>query len=153
INPRNPNAEPDTNEARVAAVAIGQELRVLEASTEGDLKLAFAAMKQQAIGGLLVGVDSFGLSAEHFTAPVAQYANPTVYHLRDYPVAGGLMSYGASRVEAWRQAGTYVGRVLKGEKAGELPVLQSTKFEFVLNLRTAHELNIEVPSGVLSVAD
>jgi putative ABC transport system substrate-binding protein len=153
INPRNPNADPDTNEARAAAVAVAQELRVFAASTEDDLKVAFAAMKEQGIDGLLVGVDSFGLSADHFAALIAQYAIPTVYHLRDYPLAGGLMSYGASRVEAWRQAGTYVGRVLKGEKAGELPILQSTKFEFVLNLRTAHELNIEVPSGVLSVAD
>jgi putative ABC transport system substrate-binding protein len=153
INPRNPNAEPDTNDARTAAVAIGQELRVFAASTEGDLRLAFATMAQQRIGGLLVGVDSFGLSAEHFTALVAQYAIPAIYTLRDYPVAGGLMSYGASRVEAWRQAGTYVGRILKGEKAGERPVLQSTKFEFVLNLQMARALNIEVPSNVLSIAD
>jgi putative ABC transport system substrate-binding protein len=153
INPRNPNAEPDTNDARTAAVAAGQELRVFAASTEGDLRLAFAAMAQQGIGGLLVGVDSFGLSAEHFTALVAQYAIPAIYNVRNYPVAGGLMSYGASRVEAWRQAGTYVGRILKSEKAGELPVLQSTKFEFVLNLQTARALNIEVPSGILSIAD
>jgi putative ABC transport system substrate-binding protein len=117
------------------------------------IRLAFAAMAQQGIGGLLVGVDSFGLSAEHFTALVAQYAIPAIYNVRNYPVAGGLMSYGASRVEAWRQAGTYVGRILKSEKAGELPVLQSTKFEFVLNLQTARALNIEVPSGILSIAD
>jgi len=153
INPRNPNAEPDISDARTAAAAAGQELRIFAASTEGDLELAFAAMAQQRIGGLLVGVDSFGLSAEHFTAVVAQYAIPPVYNMRDYPVAGGLMSYGASRVEAWRQAGTYVGRILKGGKAGELPVLQSSKFEFVLNLRTARALNIEMPSGVLSIAD
>jgi putative ABC transport system substrate-binding protein len=125
----------------------------LRLAPKGDLELAFAAMAQQRIGGLLVGVDSFGLSAEHFTAVVAQYAIPAVYNVRDYPVAGGLMSYGASRVEARRQTGTYVGRILKGGNAGELPVLQSSKFEFVLNLRTARALNIEVPSGVLSIAD
>jgi putative ABC transport system substrate-binding protein len=153
INPRNPNAEPDTSDARTAAAAAGQELRVFAASSEGDLRLAFAAMAEQRIGGLLVGVDSFGLSAAHFTALVAQYAIPAVYNVRDYPVAGGLMSYGASRVEAWRLAGTYVGRILRGEKAGELPVLQSSKFEFVLNLQTARALSIQVPSGILSIAD
>jgi putative ABC transport system substrate-binding protein len=153
VNPNNPNAEPDTKDAQVAADTLGRELRVLTARTEGELETAFATMVQQRIGGLLVGVDGFGVRAEQLVALAARHAVPAIYHRREYPEAGGLMSYGATPVDSWRQCGVYVGRILKGEKAANLPVLQSTKFEFVLNLKAAKALGLTFPPGLLAIAD
>jgi putative ABC transport system substrate-binding protein len=153
VNPNNPNAEPDTKDARAAADALGLELRVLTARIEGDLEPAFTAMVQQRLGGLLVGVDNFGTTRERFAALAARHSVPAIYQNREDAVAGGLMSYGASRVDAWRQAGVYVGRILKGEKPADMPVQQAIKFEFVINLKTAKALRIDFPPGVLAIAD
>jgi putative tryptophan/tyrosine transport system substrate-binding protein len=153
VNPDNPNAEPDTKDAQTATDALHLDLRVLSARTEDDLEPAFTAMRQQGVGGLLVGIDSFGTRPERFASLAARHAIPAIYHLRDYPLAGGLVSYGASRVDSWRQAGAYVGRVLNGEKPGDLPVQQSAKFELVINLKTAKALGLAVPPGLLVAAD
>jgi putative tryptophan/tyrosine transport system substrate-binding protein len=153
VNPNNPNAEPDSKDAQAAADALGLELRVLTARNGAELEPAFAAMVQQRLGGVLVGVDSFGVLPEQLVALPARHAIPAIYQWRDYPAAGGLMSYGASREESWHQAGIYVGRILKGEKAADLPVVQSTKFEFIINLKTAKTLGLDFPPGVLAIAD
>ena len=154
VNPKNPNAEPDAREAQAAADALGRRLEVLTASTEGDLETAFAAMVQQHIGGLLLGVDPvFVDRPETLPALAARNAIPVIYDRREFPVAGGLVSYGTDTVEAYRHCGNYVGRIIKGEKPLNLPVLQSTKFEFVINLKTAKALGIKFPPGVLAIAD
>jgi putative ABC transport system substrate-binding protein len=153
INPSNPNAKPDAKAAQSAAEALRVELRVLTARTEDDVESAFAAMVEQQVGGALVGVDSFGTTAERLVAVATRHAVPTIYNLRDYAAAGGLMSYGASRVDAWRQAGTYVGQILKGRKPRDLPVQQSTKFELVINLNAAKAIGLTIPPGVLAIAD
>jgi putative tryptophan/tyrosine transport system substrate-binding protein len=153
VNPNNPNTEPDTRDAREVANAIGLELRVLMARGAAELESAFAAMIQQRVGGVIVGIDAFGVPLEEFVALAARYPVPAIYHRREYPAAGGLMSYGASRTDAMRQAGLYVGRVLKGEKPADLPVLQSAKFEFVINLKTAKSLGVTLPPTMLAIAD
>jgi len=154
VNPNNPNAELDAKGAQAAARALRAELRVLTARTESDLERAFAAMVEQRVGGLVVGVDGlFFDRREQLFALAARYAIPAIYHRRDYPLAGGLMSYGANPVDSYHQAAIYVGRILKGEKPANLPVQQSTKFEFVINLRTSKALGLNIPAGVLAIAD
>ena len=153
VNPNNPNTEPDTRDARVVADAVGLALRVFMARGEAELEPAFAAMVQQCAGGAIVGVDGFGVSEEAFVAVAGRYPVPAIYHRREYPAAGGLMSYGASRTDAMRQAGLYVGRVLKGEKPADLPVLQSAKFEFVINLKTAKAQGVTLPPTMVAIAD
>jgi putative ABC transport system substrate-binding protein len=154
VNPTHPNAEPEAKDAQAAAETLGRELRVLTARTEPDLERAFAAMVLQGVGALFVTTDPF-LSNQHeqLVALAARHAIPTIYERREFPVAGGLMSYGADRLEPNRQAGIYVGRILKGEKPGDLPVQQAAKFEFVINLKTARALGLEFPPGILAIAD
>ena len=154
VNPKNPNAEPDAREAQAAADVLGRRLEVLTASTEGDLETALAAMVQRRIGALLVGVDPvFVDRPEKLPALAARNAVPVIYDRRELPIAGGLMSYGTDTVDAYRHCGNYVGRIIKGEKPANLPVLQSTKFEFVINLKTAKALGITFPPGLLAIAD
>jgi putative tryptophan/tyrosine transport system substrate-binding protein len=153
LNPSNPNAEPDTKDAQAAAQVLGRELRVVTARSSSELEPAFAAMVGQGVGALLVGVDSFGNRPEKVISLAVRHAIPAIYPGRDYPLAGGLMSYGASRAEAWRQAGIYVGRILKGESPADLPVQQAAKFEFVLNLKTAKALGLTIPETLLATAD
>jgi putative ABC transport system substrate-binding protein len=152
LNPNNPNAEPDTRDARAAAQTLWLQLRVVTAMTESELEPAFAAMVQQGVGALLIGVDS-GIRPEKVVALAVRHAIPAIYPARDYPVVGGLMSYGASKAEAWHQAGIYVGRILKGESPADLPAQQATKFEFVFNLKTAKTLGLEIPPTLLAVTD
>jgi putative ABC transport system substrate-binding protein len=152
ISPNNPNAEPDTREAQVAADALGRELRVLKARSEAELEAAFATMAEQRVGGLLVGSAVFG-AAERLAALAAHYAIPAIYPRRDYSVSGGLMSYSANKVEAWHLCGVYVGRILKGEKPADLPVMQTTKWELVINLKTAKALGLDIPPMLLALAD
>jgi putative tryptophan/tyrosine transport system substrate-binding protein len=151
VNPDNLNAEADAKEAQAAAKALGLELRVLNARSESELELAFAAMVAQRIDGLLVGVGAGDLKL--LIELAAHHVIPAMYYDRRYPAAGGLMSYGASEADAWHLCGVYVGRILKGEKPTDLPVQQSTKFEFVINLQTAKLLGINVPPDVLAIAD
>jgi putative ABC transport system substrate-binding protein len=153
VNPDNPNTDPDSKDATAAANGLGLVLQVLRARNGTELESAFAAMTRQRVGGVIVGVDDFEVTLEQFVTLAARYPVPAIYHRRDYPAAGGLMSYGASRIDALRQAGLYVGRVLKGEKPADLPVLQSAKFELVINMKTAKVLGITIPPGILAIAD
>jgi ABC-type uncharacterized transport system substrate-binding protein len=155
VNPNNPNAELDTKEVHSAADAIGLQLKVLTAATEHDLEIAFGGIAQQRVGALLVGVDGTFLFShrEQVAALALRHAVPTMYDRREFPAAGGLMSYGADRVDAYRHAGIYVGRILKGARPADLPVQQANKFEFVINAKTARALALTIPPGVLAIAD
>jgi putative ABC transport system substrate-binding protein len=153
-NPTNQNAEPDARAARKAAAVVGQELAVVNASTNTEIDAAFDGFPRQRVAAVLINPDPFLLRwRDRIAALALHHRLPTIFHLREPVVAGGLMSYGASFADAHRQAGVYVGRILKGEKPGDLPVPQATKFELVINLKTAKALGIEVPPTVLARAD
>jgi putative tryptophan/tyrosine transport system substrate-binding protein len=154
VNPDNPNAEPDSQDVRTAAAALGRELLVLTATSEHGLEEAFATLVQRRVGGLIVGVSGLFVDRrDQVFALVARHAIPAMYDRREFPDAGGLMSYGTNDRENFRQCGIYVGRILRGEKPSDLPVVQSTKFEFIINLRIAKVLGLEIPPGVLAIAD
>jgi putative ABC transport system substrate-binding protein len=154
VNPTNQNAEPDVREMRTAADTLGQPLIVANASTDAEIEAAFAGFPQHRVGALLVNPDPFLLGRRDRIAALAlRNRVATIFHTHEPVVAGGLMSYGASFADAHRQAGVYTGRVLKGEKPADLPVLQSAKFETVINLKTAKALGLEVPSKLLFTAD
>jgi putative ABC transport system substrate-binding protein len=154
VNPDNPNAEPDSQDVRTAAAALGRELLVLTATNEHGLEEAFATLVQRRVGGLIVGVSGLFVDRrDQVFALAARHAIPAMYDRREFPDAGGLMSYGTNDRENFRQCGIYVGRILRGEKPSDLPVVQSTRFEFVINLRIAKVLGLEIPPGVLAIAD
>jgi putative ABC transport system substrate-binding protein len=141
-------------EVQEAARSLGLKLHTLHASSEGEIEIAFTALVQLQAGGLLVAADSFFFGRRHQLATLANvYAIPAIYEWRDFPEAGGLASYGTDLANAYRQVGMYTGRILKGEKPADLPVMQSTKFEFVINLRTARALGLDVPPTLLARAD
>jgi putative ABC transport system substrate-binding protein len=153
-NPKNPNAEADTKDVQTAAGVLGLELNILHASTPSEIDATFATLVQQRAGGLLVAVDAFfNARVNQLAALALRHAVPTICTIREFAAAGGLASYGPNVAEAHRQVGVYTGRVLKGENPGDLPVVQSTKFEFVINLQTAKIIGIEVPAGLLATAD
>jgi putative tryptophan/tyrosine transport system substrate-binding protein len=154
VNPDNPNAEPDANSWRSAAKVLGRDVRVHNATKERELEAAFAAISEQRIGALFVNTDPLFIAwRDQIVALAARYAVPTMYDRRDFPAAGGLMSYGANEADTIRRAGIYVGRILRGERPADLPVQQSTRFAFVINLRTARALHLEIPDTLLAVAD
>jgi putative ABC transport system substrate-binding protein len=154
VNPNNPNAESDIRDLQVAAHALGRRLQVLTASTEREIETAFAAAVDQNVGALFINIDSFLFNRrQQIAALAARHKVPTIHPFREYVAAGGLMSYGASFVTAWRQSGIYVGRILKGAKPTELPVLQPTKFDLVINLTAAKALSLEIPSTLIARAD
>ena len=154
VNPTNPNAEADTRDLQLAAQALGRRLQVLTAATERELETAFAAAVEQKVGALFINIDSFLFDRrEEIAALAARHQVPTIHPFREYVAAGGLMSYGASFVDAWRQSGIYVGRILTGVKPTDLPVLQPVKFDLVINLKAAKTLGLAVPPALLARAD
>jgi putative tryptophan/tyrosine transport system substrate-binding protein len=154
VNPKNPNSAGVTKSIEDAARAVGGQVHFLHASNEQELDAAFAALARLRAGALLVASDPFfSGQRNHVVALAARHAVPAIYEERQFATVGGLMSYGANFGESYRQAGIYTGRILKGEKPSDLPVVQSTKFELVINLRTAKALGLEVPPGVSAQAD
>src|SRR5262245_18566528 len=154
LNPLNPTAEGEAKEASAAASALGIQLRVLNASSERDLDGAFATLTKLRVGTLVVAGEPFFAShRDRLGALAAQPAVPACYAWREYVLAGGLMSYGTSLTDSYRQAGTYAARILKGEKPTDLPVVLPSKFELVINLKTAKALRITVPPSLLARAD
>jgi putative ABC transport system substrate-binding protein len=154
MNPRTQNAWPDLKETEAAAQKLGLRLLTLEASTEGEIDAAFASFTRQRADALFVIADGFFRSRSGLlTALAAHHALPASYPWPEFAAVGGLMGYGANNAEAWRQGGTYVGRILKGDKPADLPVIQSTKIEFVLNLQTARALRLDVPPSLLALVD
>jgi putative tryptophan/tyrosine transport system substrate-binding protein len=147
-------ARVERRDVELAAQAIGQQLIIAPVSGEGEIDGAFTSIVGRGAKALLVGSGALLASnRERVVALAAHHAIPAIYPLREFVVAGGLMSYGASVTDAYRQVGIYAGRILKGEKPADLPVMQSTKFEFVLNLKTAKTLGLEIPPTLLALAD
>ena len=154
LNPNNPVATDEMREVQEAARAFGQQIHILPASSESEINAAFATVVELHAAAMLVCADPFFNSQrDKIIALAARHAIPAIYEQREHALAGGLMSYGTSFSDGYRQVGIYVGRILKGEKPADLPVQQSTKFEFVINLKTAKALGIEVPPNLSAEAD
>ena len=154
VDPTNLNAEGDTKKLQAIANGIGQPLVLLQASSEQEIEASFKTLKQEGVVGLLVGTAVlFARQRQQIVSLATRNGLPTVYARRDYAISGGLMSYGADLIDASRLAGIYAGRILKGEKPADLPVQQSMKFDFVINLKTAKALGIAVPLPLLGRAD
>jgi len=153
-NPTNSASVRNASEAKDAAQSVWQRVQVLHAGTVAELEAAFATMAQEKVGALVVVPDVFLISRrDEIVALAARYAVPTMYQFRDYALAGGLMSYGASLSDQYRQVGRYTGMILKGANPADLPVLQPTKFELVINLKTAKTLGLTLSPGLLALCD
>jgi putative tryptophan/tyrosine transport system substrate-binding protein len=155
VNPNNPNAEPDANDLKLAASALGLRLDVIFARSERDFEGAFAQMTELRVGALIINTDPglFAPRMPRLAELAVRHGIPTMSNARATAEAGCLLSFGDDRMEALRVAGNYVGRILNGEKPADLPVQQVTKLEFVINLKTAKMLGVDIPSDVLSIAD
>jgi putative tryptophan/tyrosine transport system substrate-binding protein len=154
LNPQAPGAQAQFAEVQDAARTIGRPIAVLNATSEADLDAAFATLSELRAGALLVAADPFFNSRrEQLIALAMRHAIPAIYEFREFPLAGGLVSYGTSLVNAYHQVGDYTGRILKGEKPSDLPVVQPTKFELVINLKTANALGLTIPQTLLVGAD
>jgi putative ABC transport system substrate-binding protein len=154
MNPSNPAHGPLLKDVQEAVHTLGLQLHVQNATVEQDLDTSFTTLVQSQARALLVGNDSsFTIRREQLAALAARHAVPAIYPLREFPAAGGLMSYGPPLSEIYRQVGIYAGRILKGEKPADLPVQQTTKLELVINLRAAKALGLEIPPKVLALAD
>ena len=154
VNPTSPEAETTLRDVEPAARALGLQIRVLNASTSREINEAFATFVREQPDALFVAVDPFFQTRRvQLAALAARHAVPTAFSVRDYAEAGGLMSYGTDVTDAWRQVGLYTGRILKGAKPADLPVVQSTKFELVINAETARMLGLTVPDKLLATAD
>ena len=154
VNPRNPESAHWTSSAQEAARTLGRQLLVLNASTPAEIETVFVTLRQQRVGALLAGGDPFfSARRQQIVALAARDAIPAIYSNREYVAEGGLMSYGNDILDVYRRAGVYAGRILKGDKPGDLPVDLATRFEFVINLKTAKTLGLEVPPGLSARAD
>jgi len=154
LNPKIASFEARLKHIQKAARAFDQKIHIQRASSESELDNAFATFAQLRAGAVLVGADPFFLTQrDRIVALAARYTIPAIYELREFAAAGGLMSYGTNLIDATRQVGLYAGRILKGEKPADLPVVQSDKFEFVINLETAKALGLAFPSALLVRAD
>jgi putative ABC transport system substrate-binding protein len=153
-NPNNPTSELMTRDLLAAASVVGLKVQMLKASTDREIDSAFASLVQERTGALLVGGDAFfNNRIERLAELAARHAIPTMYGSREFVVAGGLISYGTSLTETYRQVGLYAGRILKGEKPADLPVPQATKLELAINLKTAKALGLQIPDRLLALAD
>jgi putative ABC transport system substrate-binding protein len=154
VNPNGLNAEPTIREAQKAARAKGVQLAILRTGTESEIDAAFASLVQLHAGGLIVGAEPFFTSRrDQLVALAARHAVPAIYELREFAASGGLISYGASITASYRLAGIYAGKILKGAKPADMPIEQPTKFELVINLKTANALGLTVPQSILARAD
>jgi putative ABC transport system substrate-binding protein len=154
VNPNNSNVEPQLRDLRATASELGLQIVAFPAADENEIDRVFATLTQQKIQALLVTADGFFFGLQEKLATLAaRYAVPTFYPLSDYVLAGGLISYGANLSESWRQAGAYVARVTKGAKPSDLPIMQPTKFDLVINLKTARTLGLMIPPTLLARAD
>jgi putative tryptophan/tyrosine transport system substrate-binding protein len=154
VNPSNSNAKPDTKVAHTAARELARQLMVFHAATEDDIDAAFATLARDRVGALVVNTDAFFLTRrEQLATLAARHAIPTIHDFKEYTVAGGLASYGINLASAYHQAGVYVARILRGEKPADLPVVQPTKLDLVINLKTAKALGLDVPATLLARAD
>jgi putative ABC transport system substrate-binding protein len=154
VNTSNPNAKPQLANLQAAGKALGQEVVAFGAATDREIDSAYAKLVAHPVGALIVTADGFLIGRQDQLVSLAvRYSMPTMYPLSQYVGAGGLMSYGANLSEAFQQTGVYVGRIMNGIKPSDLPVLQSSKFELAVNLKTATALGLEIPATILSVAD
>jgi putative ABC transport system substrate-binding protein len=154
INPNSPEIARQLADVQSASDSMAQPILILNAANEGDFDLSFASLAQHRAGALLVTNDAFFFSRrDQIVAMAVRSAVPTIYDRREYADAGGLISYGPNYIDAYRQAGVYAGRILKGEKPADLPVVQPTKFELVINLKTAKVLGLNLPPTLLAIAD
>jgi putative tryptophan/tyrosine transport system substrate-binding protein len=154
VNPRSPESEPQTRDIERVARAVGQQIRILNASSDRDIDVVFATLVEARDAGLLVTNDALFSSSRHqIVALAASRAIPAIYDRRAYADAGGLMSYGTHYLDGHRRLGSYAAKILNGAKPADLPVEQSTKFEFVLNVKTAKTLGLDVPDRLLALAD
>jgi len=154
VNPNNPQAHAELAELQAAASTLGLQLEVFKASSPSEIDSAFVNLVQRRAGALHMAADAFfNTRKEQFVVLTARHALPTIFHLRQFTVAGGLMSYGPDLADAYRQGGTYAGRILKGEKPAEMPVQQAVKIELVINLQTARSLGLTIPLPLLGRAD
>ena len=154
LNPTGPNVKAVTSDLLTAARVIGTPIQILHASTELELESVFASLAKSRIGALVIGTDTFFNSqSAKLAALTLRHGVPAIYQYREFVAAGGLMSYAGSITDAYREAGAYTGRILKGEKPSDLPVQQSTKAEFFINIKTAKAMGLAVPQSILIRAD
>jgi putative ABC transport system substrate-binding protein len=154
MNPNNIGSELEMRKAQAAARSLSEEILVVQAGTEAEIDAAFQRLQQQRVGAVVVGGGAFFLGhRDRFGAVAAHHAIPTIYSTRDFPEIGGLMSYGPSLADSYRQLGIYVGRILKGSKPADLPIMQPTKFELIINLKSAKALGLTIPDKLLALAD
>ena len=154
VYPNTPETEAERKQLQEAAKAVGQQLVMLDVKSDADIENAFAAVTRQSIGAVLMGSGPFLFSKrDQIATSAAQHAVPVMYITREAVEGGGLISYGTSIREAYRQAGLYAGRIIKGQNPGDLPVMQSSKFELVVNLKTAGALGLTIPQSLIVAAD